>query len=196
MQPSQLTFSEHKVNGKSKGIAYVELPSNEVALVVKRWFESQCVPPPPRPRPCNTCSTFQNKLVTVSIVAGNHGNPFRTLPKEPGSSRGPTKPHVAKATCAPPPAASNGGAYKTFTGYVPPNQAQPPTVHAPSPFNGGNIAQGMYQQQAMMAYAHQQQTQRAMLGMYPFMPVPAYATMPYGDSRRGSVSASDDGRKR
>ncbi|CAG8529820.1 1462_t:CDS:10, partial [Ambispora leptoticha] len=64
----EITFYEHKVNGKSRGVAYVEFTSPEAASKVKERLE---------------IIEVTGKKCVVNFTSADNGNPFKTVPKEP-----------------------------------------------------------------------------------------------------------------
>ncbi|GAA5829551.1 hypothetical protein JCM5353_001289 [Sporobolomyces roseus] len=69
-----VSFSEHKVNGKSKGVAYIETGSVDSASLVKRYVDA---------------NEYQSKRMGCTLVIGsNLGSPFKTLPREPHRQNG------------------------------------------------------------------------------------------------------------
>ncbi|KNC97869.1 uncharacterized protein SPPG_06862 [Spizellomyces punctatus DAOM BR117] len=71
--PNELSFAEHRVNGKSKGICYLPFATAEAAARAKEFFEQ--------------IEIHGRKPVVKWVPATQHGNPFRTVPKDPKEVR-------------------------------------------------------------------------------------------------------------
>ncbi|GAA5844692.1 hypothetical protein JCM11251_007351 [Rhodosporidiobolus azoricus] len=63
-----VSFQEHKVNGKSKGVCFIETGSTEKAAQIKNYVDA---------------NEYQMKKMTASLTPGGGISPFKTLPKEP-----------------------------------------------------------------------------------------------------------------
>ncbi|KAJ9121683.1 hypothetical protein QFC22_002303 [Naganishia vaughanmartiniae] len=85
-----VTFAEHKINGKSRGQAFVECHDQEGAKRLKDWFNGR---------------DFQGKQITAVLGSSLTGNPYKLIPKEPNSKY--SKPDAAPG--GPPRGPASGG---------------------------------------------------------------------------------------
>ncbi|GAA6006643.1 hypothetical protein JCM10207_005002 [Rhodosporidiobolus poonsookiae] len=100
-----VSFSEHKVNGKSKGVCFVDCHSADKASQMKRYIDT---------------TDYQMKRMSAQLALGGAISPFKTLPKEP--SRPQNQPYSSSQ-----PQRAGGGAVPprpTTTAYNNPHPQQ------------------------------------------------------------------------
>ncbi|GAA6051696.1 hypothetical protein JCM3770_001232 [Rhodotorula araucariae] len=119
-----VVFAEHKVNGKSKGVVWVECGTLEKAQQLKAYIDH---------------NEYQLKKMTASLTYGGHPSPLRTLPKEPSRAlNAPPRPFAGLPPAArPPPSAT--------TAYLHPHPGQNRRDHPnmPGHLGPGGGAGGM-----------------------------------------------------
>ncbi|KAJ3279698.1 hypothetical protein HK104_001229 [Borealophlyctis nickersoniae] len=81
---SEFAFSEHRVNGKSKGICYLQFTTPEACQKTKEFFEQMYVF---FSVVIYLYSEIHSRKPVVKLVTGATSNPFRTVPKDPKEAR-------------------------------------------------------------------------------------------------------------